>query len=451
MAKTRAKTGKKRKKAGKSSAQADPVIEVKQAPLQLRLPVPRRRRLLKTRVDLDTIVFDGDRDRRAELLSDPLVAETVASASPDLAIGRARRELILSSLRLTARIAPELFGAIEAARDALGIEATIEPYCISSPQMNAFVAPPEDGRVLLGVSSPLLQGMDMAELCFVVGHELGHVLYDHFSMAPSVLFERGDQLSPVQVARLYAWMRYAELSADRVGLVCCQDLDASIRAFFKLTSGLSAPRFLESARESAKQLQELSVRDLESTEEDWFSTHPYGPLRIKAIELFSRSEPYFSVIGRVGGDLSEGQLEHEVSKVMALMDPSFLDIGAAEQEEVRQFVILGGLAVALADGTLDRSEEVVLARLLGDEELTIEPEAFGADPEGRLRELGRHLSLRLAPVRRRKIIEDLAAIALADRHLALAEHDALVSCSELLGVDPRFVDEALGRVARALD
>jgi uncharacterized tellurite resistance protein B-like protein len=136
---------------------------------------------------------------------------------------------------------------------------------------------------------------------------------------------------------------------------------------------------------------------------------------------------------------------------IAWMDPSFLDLGAAEQQEVRQFVILGGMAVALADGPLHRSEEMVLARLLGDEELTIDPDALGSDPRRRLSELGRHLSLRLAPIRRRKIIEDLAAIALADRHLALAEHDALVGCAELLGVDPRFVDEALGRVGRALD
>jgi uncharacterized tellurite resistance protein B-like protein len=302
------------------------------------------------------------------------------------------------------------------------------------------------------VSSQLLEKMDEGELTFVFGHEIGHVLFDHFRMAPSVLLESRERLPPLQIARLYAWMRYAELSADRMGLICCRDLDAAIRAFFKLTSGLCDARFLKNAKEAAAQLDDLS--QAESTEQDWFSTHPYGPLRIKAIEAFSRSATYHSVIGRVGGDLSERELETSVASIMRMMDPSFSDGQAECHAEIKEMLVLGGLTVACADGSFDRSEEQEIERLLGAD-IRIGEESLAAVAEGavrdRLAELGHHLAMRLSPVRRKKIIEDLIAIALADERLEDAEMQALDHCSRLLEIDPRFIEETLARVSTSLD
>ena len=39
--------------------------------------------------------------------------------------------------------------------------------------------------------------------------------------------------------KLYAWNRNAEISADRAGLLCCQDFEAVGRTFFKLSSGVT--------------------------------------------------------------------------------------------------------------------------------------------------------------------------------------------------------------------
>jgi uncharacterized tellurite resistance protein B-like protein len=414
----------------------------------------KKRRKLRTRIDRDAVVFDGDRDLRAELMKDPAIKQALRALEPQAALASARRELLLSSLKLTPTIAPNVYAAVDKVTATLGLEVPLEVYCISSHTMNAFIAPPDGARVLLGLSSPLLEKMDDAELTFVLGHELGHALFDHFRMAPSILFDLDERLPPLQFARLYAWMRYAELSADRVGLLCCEDVDAAIRAFFKLTSGLCDERFLRSAKEAAAQLTELGPGALESTEDDWFSTHPYGPLRIKAIDLFARSETYFSLLGRVGGDLTEAELEREVAGIMALMNPSFLDDASPCHEEIREFLLLGGLAIALADGSLDRSEERELERLVAAD-LRIEDDALLAIAEGgandRLAELGHHLDMRLSLQRRKKILEDLTAIALADEQLADAEIAALTHCSRMLGIDPLFIEETLGRVSASLD
>lgn len=250
----------------------------------------------------------------------------------------ARRRLLLNALRLSPSMAKEPFAALADVNQTLGLEGPLELYCVSESRINAFVVPPRqaDGVLLVGFTSEALERLDPAELRFVLGHELGHVLFGHFNLSVSDLV--GDEeVAPIQLVRLCAWMRYAELSADRVGLLCCDDFDAAVRAFFKLTSGLSQPAYLNHAREHAEQLAAVASDEIESSEADWLSTHPYSPLRVKALDLFARSDAFHGIMGRSpaearfhrflgksGGLLAKAELEREVGALMRMMDPSFL-------------------------------------------------------------------------------------------------------------------------------
>jgi uncharacterized tellurite resistance protein B-like protein len=422
---------------------------------------------LETSLRLDEIVFDGDRDLRAALLADKRFVRIVlahAEESPGLS---ARRQLLLRALRLNAAIAPDAFAALEEVRSVLGLRAPIELYCVASKEINAFVVPPEDGVVLIGLSSEALERLEPAELRFVLGHEIGHLLFDHLRMEPDQLFS-DERLAPVHVARLCAWLRYAELTADRVGLLCADDFEAAVRAFFKLTSGLSAAHYLQHADDCARQLAELEAQQIESTEQDWFSTHPYSPLRVKALDLFARSDTFHRLRGRSGSDaafhsllgksgkpLPEAELEQEVTRIMKLMDPSFLGSEGDERSATREFLALAGLAVACADGKLVASEERALKKIIGKRgvlpDATGLRELSGEAQEERIRQLARELSQRLSPFRRRKLIEDLVAVALADRKLAKQELEVLRAAASLLDVPPQFVAEAVARAARSLD
>lgn len=409
---------------------------------------------LSSRVDLDALIFDGDRDMRKALFADPQFREVVEEAEANAVVSTARRDLLLQSLRLTRGIAPELFRALDRVVERLGLENEIEAFCLAEPMPNAFVTPPEHGRVLLGVSSAAMERLDPAELTFVLGHELGHVLFDHFSLTPEVL-QSDERLAPAQLARYYAWMRYAELSADRVGLLCCDDADAAVRAFFKLTSGLSEPRFMSHAQESAHQWAEIAAEKMESAEADWFSTHPYSPLRLKALDTFARSRTYHALSGRDGGELDEAELEREVGAIVKLMDPSFLDDQGDSSADVRDFLALAGVAVATADGTVVDAEHDLVVGLVGPEgrlsDGTSIEDLGDEEFESRVIAIAEKLCVRLAPVRRQKILEDLVAIALADEDLAEAEVEVLGTAAIWLGVDPRFVEEAIARYASALD
>lgn len=422
----------------------------------------------KSKLDVDRVIFDGDRDLRQALLSDKRFVRVLVSRVGASTTATARRQLLLSALRLTPDIAPEPCKALADVVRTLGIEAPVELYCVSERSINAFVVSPRAGGVLLlGLTSEAIERLDPAELRFVLGHELGHALFDHFQLSPQDLAGEED-IAPVHLCRLCAWMRYAELSADRIGLLCCDDLEAATRAFFKLTSGLCATQFLRHAELHAEQLAAVTADRIESSEADWFSTHPYSPLRVKALDLFSRSRTYHELAGRSAGDvrfhrllgkggapLEEHELEREIGGIMELMDPSFLREGKDETALLREFLALAGMAVALSDGTLARGERKALGSLVGkrglvrdaEKLLTLSPEEHAA----RLGELGTDLRLVLSPVRRRKLIEDLVAVALADRRLERVEIDALAEHAALLGVPGEFVEQALARAAASLD
>jgi Zn-dependent protease with chaperone function len=97
------------------------------------------------------------------------------------------------------------------------------------------------------LNAGLIDSMTPEELRFVVGHELGHiksghVLYYQIAMLLPVLaevvgaatFGVGSLLSfPLEVA-LVRWQRMSELTADRAGLLACQDVDAATTALIKL-------------------------------------------------------------------------------------------------------------------------------------------------------------------------------------------------------------------------
>lgn len=417
---------------------------------------------ITTTLDRDRVVFDGDRRLRSalsalerKLATTPAVAGLPAPLPPMAPPPGGRAELLKTAFRLSRGLAPPVWRALDQCTEFLGITRPIEVYVMAAAEANAFTMTPERGRLLIGITSSCIERLEPAELVSVLGHELGHVLLGHHELNGLFAQESDERLTPADAMRLYAWRRYAELSADRVGLLCCDDFDACITAEFKLVSGLSEARHLGDPREIARQFARLTHEELEQSDGDWLATHPYAPLRIRALELFWRSTTYAALRGRSGGELGERALEAEVEAVMGLMNPSCLDEKAAGRDEVRELLVLAGLVVASADERVDDAESRALARLTGARGLTVTlPPALRDSREARdarLGELAARLSVHLSLLRRRKVVEDLCAIARADGQIAPTEVAILQTLAILLGVDPLEVDAALARADAPLD
>ena len=184
----------------------------------------------------------GDRDLRERLLEEREIRTAIERLKKKGMGEGARRHLLATATHLTAEMAPELHGIIERCRTTLGVDGPLELFVYPDAIFNAAAVKPEKGRLLLLVSSALLEGFEPAELQFVVGHELGHYLFDHHAVPTGALLRGGTRISPSLTLRLFAWQRYAEISADRAGLVCAGGLEPAARSLFKLASGLKGDR-----------------------------------------------------------------------------------------------------------------------------------------------------------------------------------------------------------------
>ncbi|MFO0659617.1 MAG: M48 family metalloprotease [Polyangiaceae bacterium] len=159
---------------------------------------------IKTSLNLGLVVFDGDRDMRAALLADPDFAEVAKEYAERPTQISVRRDLLLTSVRLTPRIAPALFACVDECTRHLGIENDIEVYCSQEAEMNAFVVPPEKGRICIGFSNTALERFSDDELRFILGHELGHALFEHHVLGYDIV-ENEERISPLQVMQFYSW------------------------------------------------------------------------------------------------------------------------------------------------------------------------------------------------------------------------------------------------------
>lgn len=177
---------------------------------------------------------------------------------------RQHRLLYLAS---AARVGPRQFADLDALLDecvdVLDASAKPELYVMQSPIADAFTI--GMGKPFTVITSGLYDLVTHDEMRFVMGHELGHALSGHAvyrtMMMHLLRLARSFGVLPVGgwalraiVAALLEWQRKSELSGDRAGLLCAQDLDTALRVEMKLAGGcrldkLDSEAFLAQARE----------------------------------------------------------------------------------------------------------------------------------------------------------------------------------------------------------
>ncbi|MGB0849097.1 MAG: M48 family metallopeptidase, partial [Thiolinea sp.] len=280
-----------------------------------------------------------------------------------------RRHLLSTSVRLSPQISPRLHKMAKHCGDALGLELPLELYAFSSPQYNAACFKPEDGRLYIMFSSAILEAFDEKELLYVMGHEIGHHIYHHHDI-PIGYILRGKARPPADLAlKLFAWSRYAEFSADRAGAYCTNDLDSVARALFKLASGVSrfAAPDVESLiefdlEEFISQVDDMVDEDANPGQgaptQDWFSTHPFSPLRVKALAHFHES-----VLMTPDG-YDKDALEVHVNGLMKLMEPGYLEAKSRDARAMRNLFIAAAINLAELGGGISDEEREVLQQFL---------------------------------------------------------------------------------------
>jgi Zn-dependent protease with chaperone function len=219
-----------------------------------------------------------------------------------------RVQLMGSYLRASEDCFPELYRAVLEGCEVLDLPKRPAVY-IQPGGLNAFTAGVE--QPILVFNAGLIDSMTDEELRFVVGHELGHiksghVLYYQVAMLLPVVAEVvgaatlgiGSLLSfPLEVA-LIRWQRMSELTADRAGLLACQDVNAATTAMIKL-AGLPM-KFFDKVNTEDFLAQAREFQSFDSDKLDWMAkilsglgqSHPWTVMRAHELLRWIDSSAY---------------------------------------------------------------------------------------------------------------------------------------------------------------
>lgn len=239
--------------------------------------------------------------------------ETVVRKCNDWGFERLLRvQLTGSHLRVTPDSVPDVHEKLVAACDILDLPKVPDLY-IAAGEMNAFTAGVEHPLIVL--SSSLVDRLTDDELLFVIAHEVGHIKSGHVlyyqiaeflpvigAIVGGATFGLGELFSAGLQVALLNWKRMAEFTADRAGLLGCQDANAPITAMIKI-AGL--PQKYDGAinpEDFIAQAREFKAFDAEKL--NWFvkalstmgQTHPWTVMRATQFLAWVDSGEYEKVV-----------------------------------------------------------------------------------------------------------------------------------------------------------
>jgi Zn-dependent protease with chaperone function len=209
-------------------------------------------------------------------------------------------ENVASNVRVTPRMFERLHRALGWGCKILGVDEP-EMYVHVDPIPNAYTFGHK--RPFIVLTSGLVDMLDDEERFFVIAHELGHIKCGHVlygmiarniaavvNLIGQVTLGLGTLLGQGLVLALYEWYRKAELSADRAGLLCVQDINPAIRTFMKLAGGASRLYAEMDQSEFVRQIREYHDADRSELNRAYkllitaFRTHPFPILRAHELD-----------------------------------------------------------------------------------------------------------------------------------------------------------------------
>ncbi len=229
-----------------------------------------------------------------------------------------RSELLGHAVKVGPRQFPRVQHLASACADQLGI-ATPTVYIVNSPVMNAATFGTNEESVIM-VHSALVDHFNDQELLSVIGHECGHIHNNHVVYLTALHYIRvmagallRPLLAPAEIA-LLGWLRRAEITCDRAGLLCSKSLDVSTRALTKLALGSS--KLYDQLNMDAFIEQYEEMKDGIGRYAEMRASHPYLPKRVIALRHFAESELYKRHLGQGEPGLSMQAVDQKVHEVI---------------------------------------------------------------------------------------------------------------------------------------
>ncbi len=369
-----------------------------------------------------------------------------------------RRSLLGDAVCITEDLLPEVHAAYKDCLATLGGGLTGNLFVMQSNEYNASVLA-ADKTFDVVVHSALLKDFSLEQLRFVFGHELGHVVFGHSKFSVHEILSNPEGTPASLASLLFRWSRAAEVSADRVGLLCSGKLTDAVSALFLTASGIQGieeHRVLRSLRTQYDQL-EAHINDVGGSH-GWIRTHPMIPIRFKALELgaldlvaLRQQHQGFSWAGFRG-------IDTKIAAVLEKLDTSVdyqpgagaVPSAGPKDDEAQLALFLCMLYVALADGDLQWNERAFITDLqrATRSQLPVKRMMDSADRDKRA--FNEHALSEIRERREhferddlRKVIELAAVMICQHGRVKRPEQNAMEQVAVALGGDARLVNEVV--------
>ena len=261
----------------------------------------------------------------------------------------------MNSMLINPLVTPVISKSVENVINRLQIpHDAVKAYVYASSDIQAECHAGDDVDCIIRLSSGLIDILEDKEIEFVIGHEIGHFIYAH---GLAIASNRSESLE------FSIQQRAQEISADRIGLLASESLDASIRAMMKTISGLTTKylkfniaAFLSQLSNTAKYKSQISIN----------SSHPSWLIRCRALLWFSMSETFKS--GEK--NYQPNEIEKLNTKIQSDIDKYVDSLAYEKINDLKKDVEMWlSISMIVKDGSFNSDEQAIFKEMFGENTL----------------------------------------------------------------------------------
>ena len=251
----------------------------------------------------DNFAHPADRAVLTKVRKIPLL-DTLIGKLVDFQKREMELTLIASAIHVTPGLMPRLNALYAEVCRTLDVPEPPPLYLYQDPTINAFTRGADTPFVC--ITSGAVEHLEETELRFILGHELGHAIAGHvrYSTLTEMLIRisrssglvaglAGMAVDVSALPLLLLWRRRAEFTADRAGLLACQDIDAAFRSFMKMggypvrfEGPIATAEFLKQLEEFERCVSSSVIDQVFSLSQQLQADHPRTVERAAELKLW---------------------------------------------------------------------------------------------------------------------------------------------------------------------
>lgn len=333
-----------------------------------------------------------------------------------------------TSLWLNKDIAPKIYDLCYDVKKKLGFDENIEFYISNNSTTNAFSVIGENTvKHKISFFSGIIEKMSDDELRFVIGHEIGHLMFRHSDLDRAIQFAYPNFQSLPEFVRInyLKWKQLCEISSDRIGLLSVENKQSAYSALFRLYVGVGN-EYINFNEETFDKLIDNIIENHLTGSIDYTYTHPPIPVRVKAMKMFADSELFSNAKEKKGGSSIEEFQKNLDSMIVKMFRYPLSDFEGAYVD----YMLSAGIIVIYADNQVHTNEirtfYDMLSRFIDLD--FIDPSAFGQATEKNkdmLRKAADFI-IKKYPERIPSLLMDVIFLAMNDREFNESELNAIL-------------------------